>query len=151
MIDKLRSILLMEADYNANNKELIGNRMMAVVREYGLMMDEIFSKMGRMAEDGAQSKILIYDIVRQSRLLVAIFSVDASNCYDSIAHAIASLIFQACRVPRGRCKAFSNTGDEVLPTKSIWGLQELKRIQDRSEVSRIVPGQRSCTCWLGRY
>jgi hypothetical protein len=25
--------------------------------------------------------------------------VDAANCYDSIAHAIASLIFQACGVP----------------------------------------------------
>ena len=63
LIEKLRSILLMEADYNANYKELFGNRMMAVVREHGLMMEEIFSKMGRTAEDGALSKILFYDIV----------------------------------------------------------------------------------------
>ena len=99
LIEKLRSILLMEADYNTNNKELIGNRMMLVVREYGLMMEEIFSELGRTAEDGALSKILFYDIVRQSRLSTAISSVDAANCYDSIAHAIASLIFQACGVP----------------------------------------------------
>jgi hypothetical protein len=32
-------------------------------------------------------------------LTAAISSVDAANCYDSIAHAIASLIFQACGVP----------------------------------------------------
>jgi hypothetical protein len=57
LVEKLRSILLMEADYNANNKELIGNRMMSVVREYGLMMEEIFSEMGRTAEDGALAKI----------------------------------------------------------------------------------------------
>ena len=39
------------------------------------------------------------DIVRQCRKPAGIASVDAANCYDSIAHAIASLIFQACGVP----------------------------------------------------
>jgi hypothetical protein len=99
LVDKLRSILLMEADFNANNKELIGNRMMENIRAHGLMKEEIFSELGRTAEDGALSKILFYDIVRQSRLSAAISSVDAANCYDSIAHAVASLIFQACGVP----------------------------------------------------
>ena len=63
-MDKLQSILLMEADYNANNKEIFGNWMMENVRKYDLMIDEIFSKMGQMAEDGALSKILFYYIVR---------------------------------------------------------------------------------------
>jgi hypothetical protein len=63
------------------------------------MMEEIFSEVGRTAEDGALSKTLFYDIVRQGRLTAAISSVDAANCYDSVAHAIASLIFQACGVP----------------------------------------------------
>ena len=36
---------------------------------------------------------------------MAISLVDASNCYDSVAHAIASLIFQACRVPEERVEA----------------------------------------------
>ena len=39
------------------------------------------------------------DIVRQFRLSAAISSVDAANCYDSTAHAIASLIFRAMGVP----------------------------------------------------
>ncbi len=94
LVDKLRSILLMEANYNANNKELIGNRMLANVRLHGLMMEEIFSEVGRTAEDGALSKTLFYDIVRQGRLTAAISSVDAANCYDSVAHAIASLTFK---------------------------------------------------------
>jgi hypothetical protein len=46
----------------------------------------------------ALSKVLFYDIVRQLRLPAAISSVDASDCYDSIAHAIASLIFQSMGV-----------------------------------------------------
>jgi hypothetical protein len=63
------------------------------------MEDEVFSEQGRMAEDGALSKVLFYDIVHQFWLSAAISSVDASNCYDSIAHAIASLIFQVMGGP----------------------------------------------------
>ena len=63
------------------------------------MREEIFSEVGRMAEDGGLAKVLFYDIVHQSRLRAAISSVDAAICYDSIAHTIASLIFQACGVP----------------------------------------------------
>ena len=99
LVTKLRAILLMEADYNANNKIVFGERMMEVVRKYGLMADEVFSEQGRTAEDGALAKVLFYDIVRQFRLSAGISSVDAANCYDSIAHAIASLIFQAMGVP----------------------------------------------------
>jgi len=99
LVTKLRAILLMEADYNANNKIVFGERMMEVVRKYGLMADEVFSEQGRTAEDGALAKVLFYDIVRQFRLPAGISSVDAANCYDSIAHAIASLIFQSMGVP----------------------------------------------------
>ena len=73
--------------------------MMEVVRRHGLMEDEIFSERGRTAEDGALAKVFFYDIIRQFRLSAGISSVDAANCYDSIAHAIASLIFQAIGVP----------------------------------------------------
>ena len=89
----------MEADYNANNKIVFGERMIDVVRKHGLMADEVFSEQGRTAEDGALAKVLFYDIVRQFRLPAGISSVDAANCYDSIAHAIASLIFLAMGVP----------------------------------------------------
>ena len=99
LVTKLRAILLMEADFNANNKIVFGDRMMEVVRENGLMADEVFSEKGRTAEDGALAKILFYDITRQFRIPAGISSVDAANCYDSIAHAIASLIFQAMGVP----------------------------------------------------
>jgi hypothetical protein len=99
LLSKLRSILLMEADYNANNKIIYGMRMLENVRRYGLMAEEIFSEVGKTADDGALSKVLFYDIIRQCRLTAAIASVDATNCYDSIAHAIASIIFQACGVP----------------------------------------------------
>ena len=98
LVEKLRSIILMEADFNANNKEIFGVNM-ANIRKHELMMEEIFSEIGKTAEDEGLAKILFYDIVRQCRRTAAISSVDAANCYDSIAHAIASLVFQACGVP----------------------------------------------------
>ena len=41
------------------------------------------------------TKVLFFDIVRQSRRAAGISSVDADNCFDRVAHAVASLIFQA--------------------------------------------------------
>ena len=52
-----------------------------------------------MADDGTLDKVLFYDIVRQLRMSAGISSVDAANCYNSIAHAITSLVFQSFGVP----------------------------------------------------
>ncbi len=52
-----------------------------------------------MANDGTLCKTLFYDITRQARVPAAIALVDASNCYDRIAHAMASPVFQAFRIP----------------------------------------------------
>jgi hypothetical protein len=48
-----------------------------------------------MADDGGLVKALFYNIVHQLRVPAAIPSVDASNCYDHVAHAMALLIFQS--------------------------------------------------------
>jgi hypothetical protein len=99
LVTKLRAILLMEADFNTSNKIVYGNRMMAKVREHDLMPEEIFSEKNRMADDGTLCKTLFCNLGRQARAPAAIASVDASNCYNSIAHAMASLIFQSFGVP----------------------------------------------------
>jgi hypothetical protein len=46
-----------------------------------------------MAEDSTLCKTLFYDIMKQMHVPAAIASVDASNCYNRIAHAMASMIF----------------------------------------------------------
>jgi hypothetical protein len=48
-----------------------------------------------MADDGGLTKTLSYNIVCQLRVPAAIALDDASNWYDRIAHAMASLIFQS--------------------------------------------------------
>ena len=94
-MSKLRAILLMEADFNAANKILYGNCMLANARKYKLMPEDIFSERNRMADDGGLAKILFYDIVRKRRVPAGIASVDADNCYDIVAHLIDSLVFQS--------------------------------------------------------
>lgn len=109
LVSKLRSILLMEADFNFANKTVYGMRMLDNVRKHGFMPEEIFSEKNRMANDGSLAKTLLYDIGRQLRVPFALSSVDAANCYDSIAHAIASLIFQAFGVPEEAVQSMLET------------------------------------------
>jgi len=99
LVSKLQAILLMEADFNASNKILYGVRMMQNAREHRLMPEEIYSKKNCMADDGTLTKTLFYDVTCQARVPAAIASVDASNCYDRIAHTMASLVFQPFGVP----------------------------------------------------
>eukprot|EP00804_Cyclotella_cryptica_P018896 CCRYP_006429-RA/>CCRYP_006429-RA protein AED:0.69 eAED:0.69 QI:0/-1/0/1/-1/0/1/0/365 len=99
LISKLRAILLMEADFNAANKILFGNRMLNQIRQYKLMPEEIFSERQRIADDGIMAKVLFYDISRQLWAPAALVSVNAANCYDSVAHAIASLVFRSFGAP----------------------------------------------------
>jgi hypothetical protein len=44
LVSKLRAILLMEADFNAMNKEVYGVWMLDNARKYKLIPEEIFSK-----------------------------------------------------------------------------------------------------------
>jgi hypothetical protein len=44
LVSKLRAIFLMEADFNAMNKEVYGVRMLEEARKYKLIPEEIFSK-----------------------------------------------------------------------------------------------------------
>jgi hypothetical protein len=53
-----------------------------------------------MADNGTLTKTLFYNVTPQACVPAAIISIDASNCYDRIAHAIASLVFQAFGVPQ---------------------------------------------------
>ena len=112
-VSKLRTILLMEADSNTMNKEVYGIRMLDNARKYKLIPEEIFSKQNRTADDGGLVKMLFYDIPRQTRSPAAIASVDASNCYDRIVHAMASLIFQSFGVESAAVSAMLETIQEL--------------------------------------
>ena len=113
LVSKLRAILLMEADFNFSNKLVYGVRMMNNVRRHGYMPEEIYSEKGKTADDGTLAKVLFYDISRQTRTTAGLGCVDAANCYDSVAHAIGSLIPQAFGVPEEAVESMLTAIEEM--------------------------------------
>ena len=73
--------------------------MLDNVRKHGLVPEEIYSERGKVSDDGTLAKVIFNDAVRQTWLSAGVASVDAANCYDSVAHMIASLTRQAFGVP----------------------------------------------------
>ena len=52
LVNKLRAILLMEADFKMHNKTIFGKRMLDSARAGGVIPEEHFSDKGKTAEDG---------------------------------------------------------------------------------------------------
>ena len=88
LVTKLRGILLMEADFNFHNKLIFGKIMLDLARENGMIPEEVYSDNGRTAEDAILQQVLAYDIAHQTKRPLLVASVDASSCYDRVAHAV---------------------------------------------------------------
>jgi hypothetical protein len=67
-----------------------------------------------LAEDGFLVKVLFYDIVQQTRIPAGISTIDANNCYNQIAHPIASLLFQSLGVPKKACISIFRTIQDMI-------------------------------------
>ena len=98
LVNKLRAILLFEADSNMFNRLLLSNRPMELAREHGIIPPKQYAERQSDGQDGAWLKRLFADISRQLRLAIAIISADAETCYDRIAHVFASLVYHAVGV-----------------------------------------------------
>jgi hypothetical protein len=98
-VDKLRAILLYEADSNQNNKKL-GRDMLAVAESHdALAVEQFGSRKFLSAVNQSLNKALTFDVWRQNRSSAALCSNDAKGCYDRIVHNVASLCMQRVRVP----------------------------------------------------
>lgn len=100
LVNKLRAILLMEADFNMINKLIYGVRMMPHARSHSVIPQEQFAEKGKTAQDGKMIGNFFWDLSRQRRVPAAAASVDAANCYDRVNHTYAALTLQAFGVPQ---------------------------------------------------
>jgi hypothetical protein len=100
LVDKLRAILLLEGDFNFANKLILGIRMMRNAEAHNLTVPEALgSRKHHDAKELALNRRLLADISRQQVRPLAIASVDAAQCYDSIAHLPGSLACQRLGAP----------------------------------------------------
>ena len=71
---------------------------MKLARENGLVPKEIYSEKGKTPEDAILQQVLVYAIAWQPRRPLLVASVDAAQCYNRIAHTVASLTLRAYKV-----------------------------------------------------
>ena len=90
-IDKMRTITLMDAAFNMNNKKL-GRDLMAHSEKMGnLAREQYGSRKHHQACTAATNKVLTMDLLRLRRQAGALCSNDAKSCYDRIVHSVAAL------------------------------------------------------------
>ena len=99
-VDKLRAILLMEADFNFVNKLIFGSRMLRHAEQYQNLPDEnAGSRNGRSYVEVALKRRLVGDRLRLTNRAGCIISADAHTCYDRIVHKFVILVCMSLGVP----------------------------------------------------
>jgi hypothetical protein len=98
-VEKMRTIQLMHAVFNMNNKKL-GRDMMKSAEACNILAREQFgSRKHHQSITAALNKRLTMDLLRQRRQAGALCSNDAKSCYDRIVHNIASLAMRRTGMP----------------------------------------------------
>ena len=89
-VQKLRAILLLEADFNAMHKIIFNNRLiLSIEAENAIPMEIIGGRRSQAATHLALDKKLIADIANVRKLPTITICADATNCYDRVAHPFA--------------------------------------------------------------
>lgn len=91
-VDKLRAILLFEADYNTHAKVL--SRQVMAAAEQWLAPEQYGSRNRHSAIGQAMNKRLLFDYIRLNHYPTCWVFTDAKSCYDRIVHTPASLALQ---------------------------------------------------------
>ena len=113
LLDKLRTIVLYEADFNHENRRL-GKNGMTVALQQNRIAPEQFSRPGRSAQDNALGKRLVFDHFRFLKRPFAMCSCDLKSCYDRVVHSAASLALQSVGVPKMALKCMFNTIQDLV-------------------------------------
>ena len=97
--NQLRTILLLEADFNHLNKKL-GRDLLHHAEHHNMIAPEQFgSRKHHSCIDQVLIKRLYYDSLRFARKNGFLCSNDAKSCYDRIVHSVASLAMQRVGMP----------------------------------------------------
>lgn len=138
-VESMRTIQLMPAAFNINNKKT--RRMMMHRAEHLKLLpqEQAGSRKGRRAVESALEKVLFWDCMRHRRWHSAMISNDAKSCYDRIVLWSQPLLYNALaftRRPPRRCsgpfkgqnigyphsmgtRKGSTGGSETFPSKEL--------------------------------
>ena len=89
-VDKLRTLVLFECDFNHNNK-FLGRSVMHHMLDKDYLATEQYSAPGRKCIDHVINRHLFFDNLRYQKTSGAMSAVDLKSCYDRVSHAPAFL------------------------------------------------------------
>ena len=93
-VDKLRTIVLFEAEFNFINKAVSRKLAYAAKKKKYLAIEQHGSQKSHRSIKHVLNKCLCMDILRQTKQPGIIAPTDLKSCYDRICHNIASLSMQ---------------------------------------------------------
>ena len=114
-LDKLRTIVLYEADFNQENKRLGKDTMTAALHQKEIAVEQ-YSRPGRSAQDNALGKRLVFDHFRFLKLPFGMCACDLKSCYDRVVHTAASIALQRIGVPLSRIRCMFSTIQNLIHT-----------------------------------
>lgn len=109
LVSDLRTINLMEADFNFNN-HVMGKQVNRCAEANAQIPKEQYgSRKRHQARHQATNKKLLYDLNQFQRKPMILCSNDAKSCYDWIVHSIAALAMQRLGLPPQPMKCMITT------------------------------------------
>lgn len=101
LVNKLRAILLMEADFNFGNRLILGKNMVKGLEKMKVFPPDSFGSRSNLCSiEVPVCRALFFDVVRQRKYNAALGSYDAQSCYDRVVHSFTSMVCQAVGVPQ---------------------------------------------------
>ena len=97
-VEKLRTLVLYEADFNHNNK-FLGKSMMAHMQSQLFLAKEQYSAPGKKCIDHVLNRRLLFDITQYSKQSLGLTGCDLSSCYDRVTHTPAMLAMSSYGIP----------------------------------------------------
>ena len=108
-LSKLRTIHLLEADFNTGTKMIFARRMMNNAYKYKLIPESQYARKYTQSIEAVVVKRLFYDGVRIYKTPGVMISNDARGCFDRIVLAIGALAMRRLGVPWTAIKSLLDT------------------------------------------
>lgn len=99
-IEKLRTILLLEADFNMNNKQLGRDLMWKAEQDNSLAANNYGVWKKKCAVEVSLNITLTYNSIWARRSKAMLLSNNACGCFDRIAHMVAYICLLRLRAPK---------------------------------------------------
>jgi hypothetical protein len=108
-IDKMRTITLMDAAFNMNNKQLGRDLMNHAEKLNNIAREQYGSRKRHRSCVAAANKVLTMDLLRMRKQAGGICSNDAKSCFDRIVHNVATLAMVRQGAPPNAVKSMFKT------------------------------------------